>query len=165
MAPDILATKDISEVFVLLDTLPKKMIGAAELFKKVEHKNFRVTDEYLAYQREALHPIVLSEMKSAANKDFSSPFVREETRLFHAKARFMSKFYIYKAMARNFEQGSSADPENWHNRFPEAQCNSEWPVCLYEFTFKSKQTSFLCFRVGSIEDCLIDDYLYPEVEA
>ena len=36
-------------------------------------------------------------------------------------------------------------------------CSQQWPVCLYDFTYKNKCSSFFSFRVQSSPQ-LIDDY-------
>ena len=43
----------------------------------------------------------------------------------------------------------------------ERECSTAWPICLYDFTFKSKQTSYFCFRIENLEDVKIEDYFYP----
>ena len=40
-------------------------------------------------------------------------------------------------------------------------CNTEWPVCLYDFTAKNKNPTQLCFRVGNdLNDYKYNDYFY-----
>ena len=40
-------------------------------------------------------------------------------------------------------------------------CNPEWPVCLFDFSFKNKTPSFVTFRVeGSLEAYVFEDYYF-----
>lgn len=40
-------------------------------------------------------------------------------------------------------------------------CNSEWPVCLFDFAFKVKNPTYLCFRVADNLDTYIKEgYFY-----
>jgi hypothetical protein len=40
-------------------------------------------------------------------------------------------------------------------------CDPAWPVCLFDFSFKSKIPSFLSFRVGhDLTSFVNDDYFY-----
>jgi len=40
-------------------------------------------------------------------------------------------------------------------------CNPEWPVCLFDFSFKNKSPSYVTFRVeGSLENYIFEDYYY-----
>lgn len=40
-------------------------------------------------------------------------------------------------------------------------CNPEWPICLYDFSFKSKCPTYFAFRVGKpLQTFVIDDYFY-----
>ena len=40
-------------------------------------------------------------------------------------------------------------------------CNSEWPVCLFDFAFKVKNPTYLCFRVANNLDSYVKEgYFY-----
>lgn len=41
-------------------------------------------------------------------------------------------------------------------------CDTQWPLCLYDFTYKNKIPQFLCFRTSSEAPLIIEDYFYPE---
>ena len=41
------------------------------------------------------------------------------------------------------------------------QCNTDWPVCIYDFTIKSKNPSYLAYRVKPLLTTLcIQEYFY-----
>jgi hypothetical protein len=38
-------------------------------------------------------------------------------------------------------------------------CNCEWPICLYDFTYKNKIPNYFCFKVeADINSLIIDNY-------
>ena len=38
-------------------------------------------------------------------------------------------------------------------------CNPDWPVCIYDFTFKNKCNQFLQMKVKrNLKDYIVDDY-------
>jgi len=40
-------------------------------------------------------------------------------------------------------------------------CNPEWPVCLFDFSFKNKTPSFVTFKVeGNLESYVFEDYYF-----
>jgi hypothetical protein len=41
-------------------------------------------------------------------------------------------------------------------------CDTEWPLCLYDFTYKNKIPQYLCFRTSSDPPYIIEEYFYPE---
>lgn len=38
------------------------------------------------------------------------------------------------------------------------ECDTQWPLCLYDFTYKNKIPQFLCFKTSSEPPIIIDDY-------
>lgn len=42
-------------------------------------------------------------------------------------------------------------------------CNPEWPICLFDFTFKNKVPNFFNFRIKKcLNKCIIDNYFTDE---
>lgn len=40
-------------------------------------------------------------------------------------------------------------------------CNPEWPVCLFDFSFKNKNPSYVVLKVGSdLNQFIFEDYYY-----
>ena len=45
-------------------------------------------------------------------------------------------------------------------------CNPEWPICLYDFTFERKNPTQLTIRMGKpLQEYLVDDYFYSYDQA
>ena len=66
---------------------------------------------------------------------------------------------MYNGLAK--EEEESSEEFYGFNTIVERQCSEAWPICLYDFTFKSKQTSYFCFRIENLEAVKIEDYFYP----
>jgi len=44
-------------------------------------------------------------------------------------------------------------------------CNPEWPICLYDFSFRNKCPTYFAFRVGKpLVSYVVDDYFYGSEE-
>ena len=44
-------------------------------------------------------------------------------------------------------------------------CDSSWPICLFDFTFKNQCPKYVAFRVQkALDTFVIDDYFHPESE-
>ena len=42
-------------------------------------------------------------------------------------------------------------------------CNSEWPLCLFDFTFKNKNPTYICLRVErDLNSYLFKNYFYGQ---
>lgn len=41
-------------------------------------------------------------------------------------------------------------------------CDPQWPICLYDFTYKNKIPQFLCFRASQDPPFIIEDYFSIE---
>ena len=44
-------------------------------------------------------------------------------------------------------------------------CDKEWPVCLFDFTFKSKVPTQIVLKIARpLDECLVDGYFYGKPE-
>jgi hypothetical protein len=44
-------------------------------------------------------------------------------------------------------------------------CSTEWPICLFDFTTKSKCPNYFAFRVfNSFNDFILEDYFYGDIK-
>ena len=44
-------------------------------------------------------------------------------------------------------------------------CSPDWPVCLYDFTFKNKNPSYLVFRVaGDLTEFAFEEYFFSDFD-
>ena len=174
MKGELLAAKEICEVFIILETKLKTLDEPLLLLRHAEDPYFHVSTSYLQEQREEFLPKVIKEMKAVASKDYHEAITNEERRLFHMKSKFLSKFYMHKGvMQHNHRNAEEAGPRSRKGSqemsakekkvpfgFSETSCSPEWPICIFDFTFKSKQTSFFVFRVAKLDDTLQEDYFY-----
>jgi len=39
-------------------------------------------------------------------------------------------------------------------------CDVQWPLCLFDFTYKNRIPQFLCFRASNDPPVIIEDYFY-----
>lgn len=63
-----------------------------------------------------------------------------------------------KQMAMLASQLDDREDRNYMQFF---NCNPEWPICLYDFSFRNKCPTYFAFRVGKpLASYVIDDYFY-----
>jgi hypothetical protein len=70
---------------------------------------------------------------------------------------FAAKFHLYAGLQHQNEQLSS------NNLMSYFDCNPNWPICLFDFTFKSKLPTYLCYRVAEhLDKLIIKDYFFSK---
>lgn len=79
------------------------------------------------------------------------------TSLNNRRMRFLNKFYLFTGVSRsnNMVADSLHNPDMFFN------CGgNQWPLCLYDFTYKNRMPSYFVYRCGKDTIQLIDDYFY-----
>lgn len=82
------------------------------------------------------------------------------------RVEFLEKFALYKGLTFYKDRENLVKTEqtkyksaNERQIMADFNCDSTWPVCLFDFSFKSKIPSFLSFRLGHDLTSLIkEDY-------
>lgn len=41
-------------------------------------------------------------------------------------------------------------------------CSPDWPICLFDFTYKNKIPNFITMTVSNDTPRIIEEYFYPE---
>jgi hypothetical protein len=88
----------------------------------------------------------------------------------YQRLKFLNKFYLYSGLSKHSETNNSGANEIFFKSLDDYEnevmkvfncCPGEWPLCLFDFTYKNKIPQFLCFRTSSDPPRIIDDYFYP----
>lgn len=101
MRNDILSSEDFSELFLVLDRVPKTMDDPLKLVAHAEHPFFRINEEYILRERERYFPTIIRELKTAAGKEPANSTEDPQKRLVHSKLKFLQKFYVYNGIAKS----------------------------------------------------------------
>ena len=160
------------DVFLVLENKIRTLDEPLRLLRHSER--FRVTNAYLEAKRAEFLPKVLQEM----NKDYYEGVECEEKQLSFVQTKYLSKFYLYKGVLYDRRLAEARNSPNAPVRrqsakaaavaraaavpFGDARCSLEWPLCVHDFAFKSKQTSFFVFRVANLRNALLEEYFYAK---
>jgi hypothetical protein len=83
-----------------------------------------------------------------------------------SRNNFLNRFFMHSSIQktvmedRNFTAGRSAFARN--NIVDYLTCDTQWPVCLLDFSFQRKLPSFFIYKIKFFPGFVKDDYFYPE---
>jgi len=78
----------------------------------------------------------------------------------YQKLKFLNKFYLYNGLHKysdNDELVKKPLDQFEQEVMQMFDCNPEWPICLYDFTYKNRIPEYLAFRVREAPK-IINDY-------
>jgi hypothetical protein len=80
----------------------------------------------------------------------------------YPRLKFVNKFFLYSGLTKNLDQSGSM--EEFESELMKIfNCDPEWPICLYDFTYKNKVPKFFCFRIEcDLTTRIIDNYFTNE---
>ena len=81
--------------------------------------------------------------------------------------KFLNKFYLFSGLSklRSMQPKQQNTSEDFENLIvAEMRCEPEWPVCLYDFTYKNKCSSYFAYRVEQMPPLIEDYFLQREVK-
>ena len=152
----IMQATEFPQLFKSFEEGPKSITNWRKLIKIAYSIKFRVKREYIERRRQDLSPLVYEEIRNQS-------ILREEgfnVRSPQARMKFLNKFYLFSGFSklRSQQLKQQSNSEDFENQVvAEMDCSQQWPVCLYDFTYKNKCSSFFSFRVQNSPP-LIEDY-------
>lgn len=73
----------------------------------------------------------------------------------------MNRFYLYSG----FQKKHYANHYNGNRDILDhLTCNSKWPVCLLDFTYKNRIPEYFAFSISTSKIKIIDDYFCNKEE-
>lgn len=88
----------------------------------------------------------------------------------YTRLKFLNKFYLYNGVQRSDNLNSTTN-ELYYKPLEQYEeevmrifnCSPEWPICLFDFTYKNKIPNYIILKSCSEPPKIIDNYLYPEM--
>ena len=157
MKKDLLEATDIGMIFMIFDEAQKSQeIMNPKFLRSVGEYYQKISNNYLSKTREKLRGKVEDELQTIIQqRDVSivGPF---------QKLQMINKFYLQGGMDPSGEfAGDKKSMEQMQtdliNKF---DCNSSWPICLFDFTYKNKIPTYFCVRAQCDLSTLIRDEDY-----
>jgi hypothetical protein len=77
------------------------------------------------------------------------------------RTQFLNKFYLYCGFARTAEYRKEYEcgKQDIHEIL---KCDKQWPVCLFDFTYKNKVPDYFVYRVEKSSYHIRENYFYSE---
>lgn len=80
--------------------------------------------------------------------------VKENYNGTYQKLKFLNKFYLYSSLTKHCEASNAKNKDIFQKSLDLYEkevmeifnCDTEWPICLYDFTYKNKIPQYLSFR-------------------
>ena len=117
-----------------MDKGPKNLNDINAFVQTMQLKKFEITEEYLEYERDTKRSQIYKEMKDqeiSKNKLFKHQ---------ESKTKYMNRLYLLCGTIQ-----SSGEVGGYSGKI---KCNSEWPICAYDHSYKDRYASYFCYRVG-----------------
>ena len=181
----VMRCKSFDEIYCIIAKEPYEQITPTVLCKLFEdHKKIKFTNKMLEHMREKVRPEIIKGIQESFFFQDIKPAYNQDTRI-----KFLNQFSVYNGLNKFYEQALNAHKLGTHvlddktlkeyqdngalinsnldNRYHEVMrvfdCNQEWPICIYDFTFKNQSTQFLVMKCKrSLSSYVIDDYFGPK---
>ena len=142
-------------------------------------KKLKITKKQLEDWREKVRPEIIAELQAGMEINIDNKNSIERSK------KFLNNFYLYRGLIKHYEnrkkmlqngllklqqddeekltdyiriltsnfQGNEAEVMRTFN------CNPEWPICLYDFTYKNKSNEFQTMRCRHhLTNYVVEDY-------
>ena len=160
-----MACDNVGDLFMMMLTKPKD-ITRVDLLKNL---NKKLTVNEIKVLRHKYKIVTLNELKDSFYTEMQ---VKENNPGPYANVLFANKFFLYKGLAAYYEKNQHTEKAkgalwlhqqhlNLYDRglFSVFDCKPEFPICLYDFSYKNKCPSYFCLKVeGDLGNNIIDDY-------
>ncbi|CDW87967.1 tbc domain-containing protein [Stylonychia lemnae] len=155
----LLEAQDFQTAFLLIDQTSKSEVTVEKLIE--EMKKFAIRKRAITKLRNQQRPEVENDLqKLIEQKD-------QNDKGPYPKLNFINKFFLYTGLCKYYEQkelGWKTMEQFERDLMQIFNCDQEWPICLFDFTYKNKIPNNLCFKIKeTITSCMIHDYFDFEI--
>ena len=139
------------------------MIDVKMLIQTTELPKFKIKNRDINKLRQSKRPVVENELQKLVA-------IKENYKGTYQRLKFLNKFYLYSELSKHqHEHKTLGSPDIFNKPLDKFEsevmkifnCNTkEWPICLYDFTYKNRIPQYLCYRTSKKAPVIIDDYFY-----
>ncbi|CAI2384326.1 unnamed protein product [Moneuplotes crassus] len=158
MEEDILDASEFSEIYPILNTKPFEVINEPSVLMKSIKKFITLKHERIRELRNQYRPIILEEQAKLSNCQSCIRPPKQES-IGSKRIKLLSRFPLL-----DFFLKDTLTEEGKINEMTLDLCDyscKENPICLYDFTIRSKSCNFLVYRVGKPIE-ILGEYFYQE---
>ncbi|CAI2379223.1 unnamed protein product [Moneuplotes crassus] len=151
MSPDLLKQTEFNDMYTTMDTKPKEMINEPEIMLKHYQKFMRVKPCMISKLRKKFREGIINDQRQVwmNNSRAVCPSSTDSSVL--KRVKILNKFFfLNKAIRANKKQELHFELDNVDDRLSCSgmKCNFNWPLCLYDFTIRTRICNFFIFRVS-----------------
>lgn len=158
MKKQIMDCKDFANMFQILEQYPKTSIEP-DLMMYVVQKT-KLKNKEINKLRKKMREVVEKDLQSMVQQKESiqnGPY---------PKLNFINKFFLYNGLSKFNEQHEIfyKSMDLFEKELMEIfNCDTSWPICLFDFTYKNKVPNFVIFKIErELTECIIDNYMGEE---
>ncbi|CAI2382423.1 unnamed protein product [Moneuplotes crassus] len=164
MSSELMKHTDFSEMYITMETRTKEVIKDPEMILKHYQKFMKIKPNLISKLREKYRPGIINQQKKVWLNNSRSVCPTDGDSSVLKRVKILNKFFfLNKAIRLNKNKDTNFDYDNADDRLScnEIKCNINWPLCLYDFTIRTKICNFFIFRVSKpvriIPDYFSDD--------
>lgn len=156
-------SKDFAEIFETLESYPRKVIDVKTLIQTSEIPKYKIKARTIREERTIIRDQVDEQLQKMVQ-------MKENFKGTYQRLKFLNNFYLYSGLSKYAEENDLSQKEIFQKSLDKYEnevmkvfnCDPEWPLCLFDFTYKNKIPQFLCFRSSANPPNFIDDYFCEE---
>lgn len=144
----------IAEAFKKLEHEPKLFADVTALTQTMDLKKFHfLTNSFINRMRAKKHLSNIENIKKTNAKN--------QNKRAKPKYQYICKLALYNAKLNGAAEMEYDKGKDYLENAHLLECSPEWPLCLYDHTYKSRCVTYFAFRAKG-ENEFIDDYLLRE---
>lgn len=153
MSHDLLKQVDFKDMYTIMENKPKEMITEPEILIKHFQKYMKIKPNLIKKLRNRFREGIISDQNQVWLNNSRAVCPSENDSTILKRVKILNKFFfLNKAIRANKpkKENPVADVENVDDRLgcSSVKCNFHWPLCLYDFTIRTKIWNFFIFRVS-----------------
>ncbi|CDW83987.1 tbc domain-containing protein [Stylonychia lemnae] len=165
MKNELMQTTDFAEIFEILEAFPRKLIDEKTLLQTAEIRKYKIKNRVISRMR--------AEKREAVEKELQKlVLVKDTYKGTYQRLKFLNKFYLYNGVQRS-DNANSTTHELYYKSLDQYEnevmrvfnCSTEWPICLFDFTYKNKIPNYIVMASSSESPDIIQDYFYPSANS
>lgn len=159
---DLLQQTEFNELYTILDTNPKEVIKDPEMFIKHMSKFTGIKQKHIDKMRDRFRPIIMEEQKYVWLDNSRSGCPNPTDTPIFKRVKLLNKFFLLNRAMRRYKNDAVVDLDEANLQLSnKIKCSMHWPICLYDFTVRTRITNYFVFKVAKPVK-VISDYFGAE---
>ncbi len=137
----------------MLEREPRSLADISALIQTMSLEKFKfLTNAFIHDKRQKKRAETLKGLQQADTRK------QRTSRKMQAKYKYISRLMLYNSQLKNASTISYKGDTESMDGAGKLKCNIDWPLCLYDHTYKNRCISYFQYRVKATKDEFVDDY-------